>query len=171
MLWCLVPMVPGRLPSSICMLWETLTGREHLLLFGRLRTSKAVEKSLKSLNLYNGGVGDKLTAQYSGGIKRRLSVAISLIGDPQKRNMRTNLGLMAFPIFLCFIIIITPAVVSHQLDKPKYKCGCQCVDTREDGSCGNVCGVQYSTLDQVSYFAIPNPQKWPALLQVPSPKF
>ncbi|ERN03832.1 hypothetical protein AMTR_s00078p00138290 [Amborella trichopoda] len=65
------------------MLWETLTGREHLLLFGRLRTSKAVEKSLKSLNLYNGGVGDKLTAQYSGGIKRRLSVAISLIGDPQ----------------------------------------------------------------------------------------
>ena len=31
---------------------------------------------------YYGGVGDKLTSAYSGGMKRRLSVACSFIGDP-----------------------------------------------------------------------------------------
>lgn len=43
---------------------------------------KAVEDSLKNLNLFNGGVADKQAGQYSGGMKRRLSVAISLIGNP-----------------------------------------------------------------------------------------
>jgi ABC-type Na+ transport system ATPase subunit NatA len=44
---------------------------------------QAVEKSLKSLNLFHGGVADKQAGKYSGGMKRRLSVAISLIGDPK----------------------------------------------------------------------------------------
>lgn len=44
---------------------------------------QAVEESLKSVNLYNGGVADKQAGKYSGGMKRRLSVAISLIGDPK----------------------------------------------------------------------------------------
>lgn len=35
------------------------------------------------MNLFYGGVGDKQAGQYSGGMKRRLSVAISLIGDPK----------------------------------------------------------------------------------------
>ncbi|KAK1298425.1 ABC transporter A family member 8 [Acorus calamus] len=71
------------------MLWEMLTGREHLLFYGRLKNLKgsaleqAVEESLKSVNLYHGGVGDKQAKKYSGGMKRRLSVAISLIGDPK----------------------------------------------------------------------------------------
>ncbi|KAK6924977.1 hypothetical protein RJ641_009303 [Dillenia turbinata] len=71
------------------LLWETLTGREHLLFYGRLKNLKgpaltqAVEESLKSVNLFNGGVGDKQAGKYSGGMKRRLSVAISLIGDPK----------------------------------------------------------------------------------------
>ncbi|XP_078428106.1 ABC transporter A family member 7-like [Wolffia australiana] len=71
------------------MLWETLTGREHLLFYGRLKNLKgleltqAVEESLKSVNLFYGGVGDKQAGKYSGGMKRRLSVAISLIGDPK----------------------------------------------------------------------------------------
>ncbi|KAK9664019.1 hypothetical protein RND81_14G014400 [Saponaria officinalis] len=71
------------------LLWETLTGREHLLFYGRLKNLKgpalqqAVEDSLKSVNLYHGGVGDKFAGKYSGGMKRRLSVAISLIGDPK----------------------------------------------------------------------------------------
>ncbi|KAM5570710.1 ABC transporter A family member 7 [Rosa sericea] len=70
------------------LLWATLTGREHLLFYGRLKNlkgsdlTKAVEDSLKSLNLFNGGVADKRAGQYSGGMKRRLSVAISLIGNP-----------------------------------------------------------------------------------------
>lgn len=44
---------------------------------------QAVEQSLKSVRLSDGGVGDKRVAEYSGGMKRRLSVAISLIGDPK----------------------------------------------------------------------------------------
>uniref|UniRef100_A0A161ZY86 ABC transporter domain-containing protein n=1 Tax=Daucus carota subsp. sativus TaxID=79200 RepID=A0A161ZY86_DAUCS len=71
------------------LLWNTLTGREHLLFYGRLKNlkgsalSQAVEESLKSVNLFNGGVADKQAGKYSGGMKRRLSVAISLIGDPK----------------------------------------------------------------------------------------
>ncbi|MCL7036308.1 hypothetical protein MKW94_009175 [Papaver nudicaule] len=81
------------------LLWETLTGREHLLFYGRLKNLKepaltevslyicemyvAVEESLKSVSLFHGGVADKQARAYSGGMKRRLSVAISLIGDPK----------------------------------------------------------------------------------------
>ncbi|XP_058181545.1 ABC transporter A family member 10-like [Rhododendron vialii] len=71
------------------LLWETLTAREHLLFYGRLKNLKgpalhrAVEESLSSVNLLNGGVADKQAGKYSGGMKRRLSVAISLIGDPK----------------------------------------------------------------------------------------
>ncbi|KAL0440636.1 UNVERIFIED_CONTAM: ABC transporter A family member 7, partial [Sesamum radiatum] len=71
------------------LLWETLTGKEHLLFYGRLKNLKgasltqAVEESLKSVNLFHGGVADKQAGKYSGGMKRRLSVAISLIGDPK----------------------------------------------------------------------------------------
>ncbi|KAJ1378459.1 P-loop containing nucleoside triphosphate hydrolase [Sesbania bispinosa] len=71
------------------LLWESLTGREHLLFYGRLKNLKgsyltqAVEESLKSLNLFHGGVADKQAGKYSGGMKRRLSVAIALIGDPR----------------------------------------------------------------------------------------
>ncbi|KAG8475745.1 hypothetical protein CXB51_032540 [Gossypium anomalum] len=71
------------------LLWETLTGREHLLFYGRLKNLKgsalnqAVEGSLKSVNLFHGGVADKHAGKYSGGMKWRLSVAISLIGDPK----------------------------------------------------------------------------------------
>ncbi|XP_062224626.1 ABC transporter A family member 8-like [Phragmites australis] len=69
------------------LLWETLTGREHLMFYGRLKNLRgatlavAVEQSLKSVRLFDGGVADKCVAKYSGGMKRRLSVAISLIGD------------------------------------------------------------------------------------------
>lgn len=42
-----------------------------------------MEHSLESVRLFDGGVADKRVAKYSGGMKRRLSVAISLIGDPK----------------------------------------------------------------------------------------
>uniref|UniRef100_A0A0D9YL55 ABC transporter domain-containing protein n=1 Tax=Oryza glumipatula TaxID=40148 RepID=A0A0D9YL55_9ORYZ len=52
------------------LLWETLTGREHLLFYGRLKNLRGAPLS-------------QLVSKYSGGMKRRLSVAISLIGDPK----------------------------------------------------------------------------------------
>jgi hypothetical protein len=41
-----------------------------------------VEAGLRSVNLWNNRVGHKQAAQYSGGMKRRLSVAISFMGSP-----------------------------------------------------------------------------------------
>uniref|UniRef100_A0A453KNR9 ABC transporter domain-containing protein n=1 Tax=Aegilops tauschii subsp. strangulata TaxID=200361 RepID=A0A453KNR9_AEGTS len=79
------------------LLWETLTGKEHLFFYARLKNLKgaalvkAVNDSLKSVTLFHGGVGDKQVGKYSGGMKRRLSVAISLIGDPK-----------VFFLLLCF---------------------------------------------------------------------
>ncbi|KAK4394441.1 ABC transporter A family member 7 [Sesamum angolense] len=67
------------------LLWETLTGKEHLLFYGRLKNLKgasltqAVEESLKSVNLFHGGVADKQAGKYSGGMKRRLSVPFHLL--------------------------------------------------------------------------------------------
>ncbi|KAK1298915.1 ABC transporter A family member 7 [Acorus calamus] len=68
---------------------KTLSGREHQLHFGRLKNLKgatlenAVTESLKKVNLHDKEVADKLAGAYSGGMKRRLSVAISLIGNPR----------------------------------------------------------------------------------------
>lgn len=47
-----------------------------------LQLHEAVNAALRSVNLFNGGVGDKQVRTYSGGMKRRLSVAISLMGKP-----------------------------------------------------------------------------------------
>eukprot|EP00210_Caulerpa_lentillifera_P003638 g3473.t1 len=70
------------------LLWETLTGYEHLLFYGRLKGLKddelreSAKNALKGVNLFHGGVAEKLVKKFSGGMKRRLSVAISLIGNP-----------------------------------------------------------------------------------------
>jgi ABC-type cobalamin/Fe3+-siderophores transport system ATPase subunit len=42
-----------------------------------------VEKCLKAVKLWANGVADKPSGSYSGGMKRRLSVAISLMGSPK----------------------------------------------------------------------------------------
>ncbi|WVZ93130.1 hypothetical protein U9M48_039136 [Paspalum notatum var. saurae] len=71
------------------LLWETLTGREHLMFYGRMKNltgaalTQAVDESLMSVNLFHSGFGDKSVSKYSGGMKRRLSVAIALIGNPK----------------------------------------------------------------------------------------
>eukprot|EP01024_Parvocaulis_polyphysoides_P072622 TRINITY_DN922_c0_g2_i1.p1 TRINITY_DN922_c0_g2~~TRINITY_DN922_c0_g2_i1.p1 ORF type:complete len:419 (-),score=63.89 TRINITY_DN922_c0_g2_i1:807-2063(-) len=69
------------------LLWENLTGREHLFFYARLKginefeqLSQMVDAALSRVNLLNDG--NKKVKQYSGGMKRRLSVAISLIGNP-----------------------------------------------------------------------------------------
>lgn len=71
------------------LIWDMLTPREHLLFYGRLKNLEGaeleaqVESGLKSVNLWSSGVADKRVGQFSGGMKRRLSVAISLIGRPE----------------------------------------------------------------------------------------
>ncbi|XAR65461.1 hypothetical protein NMG60_11009599 [Bertholletia excelsa] len=68
-------------------LWDALTGQEHLRLFANIKglppssIESVAEKSLAEVRLTEAA---KITVgSYSGGMKRRLSVAISLIGDPK----------------------------------------------------------------------------------------
>eukprot|EP01018_Ginkgo_biloba_P024057 Gb_37630 [translate_table: standard] len=89
----------------------------------------------------------------------------------QKRNLRTNVGLVIFPILLCLLLLIIQGVVNNQLNASKNRCGCKCVETNGSGGCQKVCGIQYSTLDQVGTCAIPSPPMWPAFMQVPRPQY
>uniref|UniRef100_A0ACD5XV67 Uncharacterized protein n=1 Tax=Avena sativa TaxID=4498 RepID=A0ACD5XV67_AVESA len=90
----------------------------------------------------------------------------------QKRNLKTNFGIVFFPIFICVLLVVLQNIINNELDRPKYRCGCACVETGIDGACKRrECGVQYSTLEQVWSCAIPNPPRWPALIQVPQPEF
>lgn len=59
---------------------------------------QAVEEFVKSVNLFHGGVGDKQVGKYSGRVKKRLSVAISLSGDSK---VCINLLTIYDFIFLC----------------------------------------------------------------------
>ncbi|KAK9049056.1 hypothetical protein SSX86_031977 [Deinandra increscens subsp. villosa] len=89
----------------------------------------------------------------------------------QKRNFRTNLRLILFPIVLCLLLVLLQAIINNELDKPSNKCGCTCIDQDGDGQCERVCGIQYSDLDQVATCSIPNPPEWPPILQLPAPQF
>ncbi|XP_010547807.1 PREDICTED: ABC transporter A family member 2 [Tarenaya hassleriana] len=68
-------------------LWDALSGEEHLHLFASIKglpsasIKSIVEKSLAEVKLTEAA---KVRAgSYSGGMKRRLSVAVALIGDPK----------------------------------------------------------------------------------------
>ncbi|XP_028123035.1 ABC transporter A family member 7-like isoform X3 [Camellia sinensis] len=89
----------------------------------------------------------------------------------QKRNIRTNLRLIFLPFYFCLILVLVQNLVNKELDKPKNKCGCTCIDTNGDGQCEKVCGIEYSTLDQASSCSITSPPEWPPLLQIPAPEF
>ena len=64
---------------------EVLTGRENLNLIGELshlsNFSKQTEELLSLMNLED--AADRQVAEYSGGMRRRLDIAMSLIGNPQ----------------------------------------------------------------------------------------
>jgi len=70
-------------------LWNELTAREHLELFASLKllslssSSRAemIANRLERVGLLS--VADKYVRTFSGGMKRRLSIAISCIGDPK----------------------------------------------------------------------------------------
>ena len=61
--------------------------REHLYVYGRVKgvppalVDAVVDAMLKRMALWN--YRDKLAGDYSGGNKRKLSVAIALLGDPK----------------------------------------------------------------------------------------
>ena len=81
-----------------------------------------------------------------------------------------NVGLVMFPFLLCLLMFMIQLVVNSQLDKPKYRCGCKCVQNG-NGTCQNRCGVEFSATQQAA-FACPirTPHKWPALFQIPGPR-
>ncbi|XP_048138720.1 ABC transporter A family member 7-like isoform X2 [Rhodamnia argentea] len=89
----------------------------------------------------------------------------------QKRNIKTNIQLISFPFVLCLLIVLIQSLVNHELNNADNKCGCECIDTNGDGQCEKVCGIQYSTVDQVGTCPILNPPKWPPLLQIPAPQY
>jgi ABC-type multidrug transport system ATPase subunit len=81
-----IHMLLGVCPQEN-VLWEDLTGREHLNFYGRLKgmtgetLTKAVNYRLGQVDLLT--AGDKASGAYSGGMKRRLCVAIALVGNPR----------------------------------------------------------------------------------------
>eukprot|EP01112_Ceratiomyxa_fruticulosa_P014927 TRINITY_DN4331_c0_g1_i7.p1 TRINITY_DN4331_c0_g1~~TRINITY_DN4331_c0_g1_i7.p1 ORF type:complete len:875 (-),score=184.80 TRINITY_DN4331_c0_g1_i7:65-2689(-) len=69
------------------LLWPMLTGLEHLILYASFKGMNKeealleAETRLKEVGMYN--VRNLTTSVYSGGERRRLSVAIALTGDPK----------------------------------------------------------------------------------------
>ena len=67
-------------------LWPDLTAREHLAMFADIKGTPPdvipsfVDSKLEEILLQN--VGDVPSGKFSGGMKRRLSIGISSIGDP-----------------------------------------------------------------------------------------
>lgn len=67
--------------------WPELTGYEHLLLFATLKDvpitklNEQIKNILQKVKLYD--VRGKFVDTYSGGMKRRMSVAMSMIGHPE----------------------------------------------------------------------------------------
>jgi len=71
------------------LLWDDLTGPEHLRFFGRLRRvapsqlKHHVDYWLQRVNLHAPFQRGRYSRAYSGGMKRRLGVANAFIGNPQ----------------------------------------------------------------------------------------
>jgi ABC-type multidrug transport system ATPase subunit len=66
--------------------WGELTGAEHLYIYGRVKGLDAKDVKRQSEELLGSvkltAAAGQRTSTYSGGMRRRLSVAIALLGDP-----------------------------------------------------------------------------------------
>lgn len=64
---------------------EILTGRENLILIGKLRHIKKPKEKADELLLKLGlaEAGDRRVGTYSGGMRRRLDIAMSFVGNPK----------------------------------------------------------------------------------------
>ncbi|MDO4454646.1 MAG: ATP-binding cassette domain-containing protein [Eubacteriales bacterium] len=64
---------------------EFLTGRENLMMIGKLRhlpnVKQTTQKLLNDFNLSDSA--NQIAASYSGGMRRKLDIAMSLVGNPQ----------------------------------------------------------------------------------------
>ncbi|KAG5618189.1 hypothetical protein H5410_018013 [Solanum commersonii] len=85
----------------------------------------------------------------------------------QKRDIKSNIRLISVPIILCLLLVFLQNWVNKELDKPWNRCGCKCVGKNDEGKCEEVCGIEYSDLNQAVSCSIPSPLEWPPLLQIP----
>lgn len=90
----------------------------------------------------------------------------------QKRSWANNLCLLLTPVLLCALLGILQALINILLNGDSFKCGCKCIEfsATDPTNClardKNICGLQYSDVDQAVYCPITSPAEWPALLQV-----
>ena len=88
---CDVASKPDRVRQSISLTGqfaavdEILTGRENLIMIAKLRHLKiprqVADRMLQRFGLTD--AADRKAATYSGGMRRRLDIALSLVGNPQ----------------------------------------------------------------------------------------
>lgn len=87
--------IMGVCPQFDTGLWGLLTGREHLNLFASIKgipwSARAVETARLLEDVKLTEAAETTSAAYSGGMKRRLSVAIALSGNPRVSVFFVNL--------------------------------------------------------------------------------
>ncbi|KAE9601963.1 putative ABC transporter A, ABCA [Lupinus albus] len=85
----------------------------------------------------------------------------------QKRNVKTNIRLILFPVLLCVILVVLQRIVDRVQSKDD---GNICVknSSKKEGDAN-----WYATGDisKVPVCAVPNPPQWPPFLQLPNPLF
>ncbi|XP_078158753.1 ABC transporter A family member 8-like [Carex rostrata] len=126
-----------------------------------------MEPSSSALNLLGAGEEGGNMSSFSIQANALLRKNITF----QKRNIKTNIGIVAYPILICLLLASIQSIFDKSFDGPDFKCGCECVPVKGSSTCKEMCGPQYSSLTQFINCLIANPPKWPALMQVPLPQY